>query len=157
MLFTHETFVIAIAHVTGTFGVDEEFYRPICETRGCARRRSARHPRHTQRSARSGNGQTDGRRVCGRDRLAFLGRCRESPASRAFYVLIRRKGETNWTVAKTGNGKSLDVFIAMTTPGVPEILQVRIQVEKEQSQLRNADRHDLHHDKSIERLSFYLN
>jgi len=47
-----------------------------------------------------------------------------------FDVLIRRKGETNWTVAKTGSGKSLDVFVALTTPGVPEVLQVRIQLEK---------------------------
>ena len=47
-----------------------------------------------------------------------------------FDVLIRRKGETNWTVAKTASGKSVDVFVALTTPGVPEILQVRIQLKK---------------------------
>jgi hypothetical protein len=45
-------------------------------------------------------------------------------------VEIRRAGSETWTVVKTFTGKSVDVTITPTTPGQPEMLQVRIQLKK---------------------------
>ena len=45
-------------------------------------------------------------------------------------VEIRRAGSETWTTAKTFTGKSVDVTITPTTPGQPEMLQVRIQLKK---------------------------
>lgn len=45
-------------------------------------------------------------------------------------VEVRRAGSETWTVVKTFTGKSVDVTVSPTTPGQPEILQVRIQLKK---------------------------
>lgn len=45
-------------------------------------------------------------------------------------VLFQRDGETNWTVAKTATGKSVDVTITPTNPAKPERVKVKIQLKK---------------------------
>ena len=45
-------------------------------------------------------------------------------------VIYQRDGETDWSVAKTATGKSVDVSITPTTPGKPERIKVKIQLKK---------------------------
>lgn len=45
-------------------------------------------------------------------------------------VLFQRDGETNWTVAKTATGKSVDVAITPLNAGKPERIKVKIQLKK---------------------------
>lgn len=45
-------------------------------------------------------------------------------------VMVLRKGASEWVVAETGIGKSVDVHLTLQTPGQPELVQVRIQLRK---------------------------
>ena len=45
-------------------------------------------------------------------------------------VLILRKGATAWELAKTANGRSVDVTITPTAAGQPEQFQARVQLKK---------------------------
>ncbi len=45
-------------------------------------------------------------------------------------VQIRRKGQETWETVKTASGKSVDVTITPTTPGIPERIEVRIRLLK---------------------------
>ena len=51
-----------------------------------------------------------------------------------FEVELRRAGQETWETVKSATGKSVDVTITPTTPGKPEQLQVRVQLQK-----NNAD------------------
>lgn len=45
-------------------------------------------------------------------------------------VMVLRKGASEWVVAETATGKSVDVHLTPQTPGEPEVVQVRIQLRK---------------------------
>ena len=45
-------------------------------------------------------------------------------------VMVLRKGAEGWVVAETATGKSVDVHLTPQTPGEPEVVQVRIQLRK---------------------------
>ena len=48
----------------------------------------------------------------------------------SFQVWVYRKGGSNWELAATATGKSIDVTIVPQSPGDPEQIQVRIQLLK---------------------------
>ena len=47
-----------------------------------------------------------------------------------FDVFIRRDGQENWELVKTASGKSVDVTVALSNAGMPERIQVMIQLMK---------------------------
>ena len=50
--------------------------------------------------------------------------------SNMYEAQIRRKGSETWETVKTATGKSVDVTITPTTPGIPEKVQLRIRLFK---------------------------